>query len=136
VFTAANVAAVTLAWRWRPWRRREHASPVPERRSPVQSITALKVGYAVLVIAFTSLTVALLLYVMQPRAEGDTAGLLRLVMPFGWVGFLAAWLGWRLARSLRLSPATAAGVALGSMMGGVNLAVFAWVMTRRVPRPD
>ena len=102
----------------------------------MQSTTALKGGYAVLVVAFTSLTVALLRYVMQAHAEGDTAGLLRLVMPFGWVGALAAWLGWRLARSLRLPRATAAGVALGSMMGGVNLLVFAWVMTRRVPRAD
>jgi hypothetical protein len=97
----------------------------------MRSVAALKAAYTVAAALFTWLLGRLLLGAVSARAEVGSVSLSAVLL--GAAGVAVAWLGWTLGRRLGLSRANAAAVAAGSVMGGVNVAVLAWVMLTRPP---
>lgn len=97
----------------------------------MRSVVALKAAYAAAAAAFSWLLGRFLLGALAPRA--DPMHLALSAVPLGAAAVAAAWLGWAVGRRLGLSRSNAAAVAMGSVMGGVNLAVLAWVLLTRPP---
>ena len=97
----------------------------------MRSVAALKTGYAALALLFSWLLARLLL--AATAAPADPGRVAREAVLLGVAGVAVAWLGWTLGRRLGLSRSNAAAVAMGSVMGGVNIAVLAWVMLTRAP---
>ncbi len=97
----------------------------------MRSVAALKTGYAALAVLFSWMLARLLLAVTAARADPGRTGWAAALL--GAAGAAVAWTGWVLARRLGLSRSNAAAVAMGSVMGGVNVAVLAWVMLTHAP---
>jgi hypothetical protein len=97
----------------------------------MRSVPALKAIYAVGLAVFTWLLVTMILTAMS--GEGDPMRLVQTSTGVGFLAFFMAWLGWVLGRRLGLSRSDSTAVALGSVIGGIHVVVFLWVMLRRPP---
>jgi len=97
----------------------------------MRSVAALKTGYAAVAVLFSWLLARLVL--AATAAQADPGRMARAAVLLGVAGVAVAWLGWTLGRRLGLSRSNAAVVAMGSVMGGVNIAVLAWVVLTHAP---
>jgi putative Mn2+ efflux pump MntP len=94
-------------------------------------MATLKAAYAGAAVLFTWLLGRLTL--IATSAQATRLRVAQAAVLLGVSAVAVAWLGWVLGRRLGLSRANSAAVAVGSVMGGVNVAVLAWVMLTREP---
>ncbi len=98
----------------------------------MRSVAALKTAYGALSLLFTLLLVTMLRAALATRVDVELLGL-ALAPAVGVAGSAVAWLGWIVGRRLGLSRSDAGAVALGSVVGGVNVFVLVWILLKRAP---
>ena len=98
----------------------------------MRSITSWKIAYAALSLVFTAL---LAIVVREALAQKADVGCLacKLLPRLGVVSILVAGAGWSVGRRLGLARGDAGAAALGSVIGGINVAVLVWILLRRFP---